>query len=285
MYRFRVPEIFLGCFLTIAVFAMGMLFGPYPQPPAHQVSATASQSESKVKHPESEPSGWAWLSKDAAGFFTFGLVAVGIGQAILFFIQLRYMRVGMADATMAANASKTSADAAMKSATVSERALTELERPWVFAFGAAVVQTNMVGGWVFEYKVANYGKMPAIIEVANIGLVTSDCGEPPLPLMIDDSHNLVVSPILQAGEQRTLREPIPGDEDGSISFQVLQTASGETLEKVPGFQPPPDFDSFFRVIIGYRGPTSTGHQTSAMWFYQAPFDLLNRGGEDYNYTK
>src|SRR5258705_2980757 len=102
--RFRTPELFLGCFLTIAVFAMGMLFvrWPYPQPSAYQVSTAAAQSESKEKQSEGEPSGWAWLLKDAAGFFTFGLVAVGVGQAFLFFIQFSYMRVGMGDAQLPA---------------------------------------------------------------------------------------------------------------------------------------------------------------------------------------
>ena len=48
--RFRTPELFLGCFLTIAVFAMGMLFvrWPYPQPSAYQVSTAAAQSESAL---------------------------------------------------------------------------------------------------------------------------------------------------------------------------------------------------------------------------------------------
>ena len=114
MHRFRTPELFLGCFLTIAVFAAGMLFvRPYANQPTYQVGAAAPQSESKEKQSEGDPSGWwSWLSKDAAGFFTFGLVVVGIGQALLFFIQLRFMRRGMDDAKTAADAAKEAADAA-----------------------------------------------------------------------------------------------------------------------------------------------------------------------------
>jgi hypothetical protein len=65
----------------------------------------------------------------------------------------------------------------------------------------------------------------------------------------------------------------------------LQSSSGEILESTPGYDPPPDFDSFFRVTVGYRGPNTAGHETGALWMYQAPFDFLNRGGEEYNYTK
>jgi hypothetical protein len=65
MYRFRVPEIFLGCFLTIAVFAAGMLFvRPYADQPAHQVSATTADNQGKEKQREGDPGGWGpWLLK------------------------------------------------------------------------------------------------------------------------------------------------------------------------------------------------------------------------------
>src|SRR5262245_39808985 len=46
-------------------------------------------------HYRNEP----WLTKDAAGFFTFLLVVVGGVQVGLFYWQLRYMRTGMEDAS------------------------------------------------------------------------------------------------------------------------------------------------------------------------------------------
>jgi hypothetical protein len=77
MYRFRVPELFLGCFLTVAVFAAGMLFvrWPYASNPAQAVKQQeASEQGSKAQRPDSELTGSTWLTKDAAGFFAFVLV-------------------------------------------------------------------------------------------------------------------------------------------------------------------------------------------------------------------
>lgn len=125
MYRFRVPELFLGCLLTVAVFAIGMLFEGQKQP-ASPTQTTSNQeaasARQKTQGPDAELTGSTWLTKDAAGFFTFGLVWVGLGQAVLFFVQLRYMRTGMSDATIAANAAKESADTAREALHASHRA-------------------------------------------------------------------------------------------------------------------------------------------------------------------
>src|ERR1700688_1769194 len=47
--RFRLPEIFLGCFLTVAVFAMGFLFAsskhPETPPQAHTTQTAESKSQ------------------------------------------------------------------------------------------------------------------------------------------------------------------------------------------------------------------------------------------------
>jgi hypothetical protein len=130
MYRFRVPEIFLGCFLTVAVFATGMLFeGPKQAPgPAQSISQQEAASEGhKAQNPDAELTGSTWLTKDAAGFFAFSLVLVGLGQALLFFVQLRYMRNGMDDATIAANAAKESADTAKVQAEVARDTLRTMQ--------------------------------------------------------------------------------------------------------------------------------------------------------------
>jgi hypothetical protein len=130
MYRFRVPEIFLGCILTVAVFATGMLFerakqtSSPTQSVSHREAATESQN---AQSPDAELTGSAWLTKDAGGFFTFGLVIVGIGQAVLFFFQLSYMRTGMDDAAIAASAAKESADTAKIQAEVAHNTLITMQ--------------------------------------------------------------------------------------------------------------------------------------------------------------
>src|SRR5260221_3446711 len=61
-----------------------------------------------------------------------------------------------------------SADAAKKAADVAERTLTDLERPYIFAFGAFSlnVDQSVAGGFIpfVTYSVANYGKTPGIVE-------------------------------------------------------------------------------------------------------------------------
>jgi hypothetical protein len=162
-----------------------------------------------------------------------------------------------------------------------------LERPWIFVFGAKVVGPDVYNEWYIEYTVANYGKMPAIISKVNNGIEISEKVEPAWPLEAVEGNSLVDAPILASGEQRTIRELIPVQEaeKGSVAYRTTQTESGEqTIEAIPLYNTPTGFDSFFIVKIDYRGPKSIGHGTAACWLYMPPYDLLVRGGEDYNYT-
>lgn len=95
MHRFRTPELFLGRFLTIAVFAIGMLFES-----RHTLSnPNPTQKSDSGNEAHIEPSSFGdWITHDASGFFTAWLVVVGFGQAGLFVWQLFYMRRGMNDA-------------------------------------------------------------------------------------------------------------------------------------------------------------------------------------------
>lgn len=286
MYRFRVPEIFLGCFLTVAVLATGILFQPFRSAQTVEKQETARQRH-KAESPDAELTGSTWLTKDAAGFFTFWLVVVGFGQAILFFIQLRYMRKGMDDATRAARAAEDAAKAGMDQAKVAERALTELERPWVFVFGPKYATTDGEEFFV-EYTVANYGKMPAIIEGASLGFVFDAAdGGPQLPLNLDEDHSLVSSPILSAGEERPLREYFPANPRGEVSFRMIHEGTDEqSLIRTPSVEIGLGHRLFFRVIIPYRGPISRGHETRANWLYrEEPMDFVRRGGQLNNHTK
>src|SRR5690349_16607642 len=57
-----------------------------------------------------------WLTKDAAGFFTFLLVVVGLAQVSLFLWQLWLIRETLEDTKIAADAAKVGAQAARDSA-------------------------------------------------------------------------------------------------------------------------------------------------------------------------
>jgi hypothetical protein len=242
MHRFRTPELFLGCFLTVAVFSAGMLFvnWPYANQPTQQISAAAPKSDSNERQAErNEPSGWLpWLFKDAAGFFTFGLAAIGVGQAMLFFIQLRYMRSGMDDAAISASAAKEAADTAKIQAEVARDTLKTMQdtaerqlRAYVFVESAQVI--NVVDGSgspEAHVVIKNYGQTPAY-ELVNVsGFAMDQYPSPPtLSLIINDADFGIGSKTAMAlgpGACLSLSRPVKDPPSHQKSEMKLSTGLG-----------------------------------------------------------
>src|SRR5262249_36392494 len=149
-----------------------------------------------------------------------------------------------------------SADASEKSAAVAHDALTQLERPYIFIFGAKqIFEAEDSKDFYTTYTVANYGKLPAIIEGAWIDWVISDKAEPPSPPLLEDGHTLMTAPIFGAGEKReSLKGYIPqGMSTGEIVARIDNTPS-KTVAVAPVFDVPEGFDVYFRAVIKYRGP-------------------------------
>jgi hypothetical protein len=138
--------------------------------------------------------GEPWLTKDAAGFFTFLLVGVGAAQLWLFVWQLRLFRESLDDAKIAADAAKEAADAgkiqaetAQLHAETARQTLQTMQdtaerqlRAYVFAEPGGPLERQMVGipstgvgaqpyGGIaamqrhifFEVKFTNSGQTPA----------------------------------------------------------------------------------------------------------------------------
>jgi hypothetical protein len=204
----------------------------------------------------------------------------------------------------AANAASMSANASTRQAHVAEAALAQLERPYIFVFGVrGIRQDPETQEFYVEYSVANYGKMPAIIETPHVGFVISDRGEPPIPPLLFDGHSLLASPILQAGEQRRrIREYFPTGMVGpDINVRIEHVVRAADIDPnrllaeggpvpsddvVPTFNIPNGFDIFFRAVIGYRGPFTTAHETGVLWLYNpATFEFAVRGAEEHNYVR
>jgi hypothetical protein len=127
-----------------------------------------------------------WITHDAAGFFTAWLVIVGFGQAGLFVWQLRYMRIGMRDATVAANAARDSS-----------AALVAAERARFFIVISGQNLTNLVdtanqngrltGGEniVITYQFKNYGKTPGVVrELVIDSMIATDPVDPQLHALV-----------------------------------------------------------------------------------------------------
>jgi hypothetical protein len=212
------------------------------------------------------------------------------------------LREQIAIARQNADAAQKSAEASIQQAKIAENALVQLERPYIFIFGVRGIKQDVASQDFFvEYTVANYGKMPAIIEAPHIGFDISDRAEPPMPPLLHDSHNLMASPILQAGEQRkNIRAYFPAGMVGpeiNVIVEAVRAADVEPNSILSGAEEPPEtvfptfnipegFDIFFRALIRYRGPLSAAHETGAVWLYNpGTFEFVIRGGEEHNYVK
>jgi hypothetical protein len=123
-------------FLVIALVAWAIfglpIFDSFFRPHSGPAKAEASHHSTKESQAQ-EP----WLTKDAAGFFTLGLVVVGGIQVGLFLWQLRLIRESLDDTKIAADAAKEAADVAKESLNLSrENAQTELRAYIVVATGS-----------------------------------------------------------------------------------------------------------------------------------------------------
>jgi hypothetical protein len=95
-----------------------------------------------------------------------------------------------------ASSTQVAAKAANDAAEIAQRSLTDLERPYIFIFGVRQIRHVVDDEWYVEFTVANYGKMPAIIEGAWIDFVTDNEGKPPSPTLLEEGHTLLASPNL-----------------------------------------------------------------------------------------
>ena len=269
---------------------MGILFSS--QYPRQSAQTYSSEKPNQSAESKSEPKPfWESAATDPVAAFTLGLVLVGAFQVGLFYVQLKLIRTSLNDAKIAADAAASAANAASRQADAAEKTLATIERPYVFIFGVRQLDYNSPEFYV-RYTVANYGKIPAIIDEVFAGFVPFDGGEMPLPLGKDDDHGLSVNPVLESGEKMdALREYIPeGMDTGAIHVVVgEENAFGfdQSQGRIsPEWNVPPNSDVYFRVVIRYHGPFSKGHETAAAWWCMTGSShLLLRGGEDYNYNR
>jgi hypothetical protein len=137
----------------------------------------------------------------------------------------------------------------------------KLERPYVYIFDPAGLEFehNREDPYYYvKYKVANYGKTPATIEALLVGVNVGQ--SPSEPHQILGWHNLLRLPILTPNEKRVdLEVPFPDE-------IVIEEYADADTPPIPVPEIIGDDTGFFvRVVIRYRGPFSTNHETSACW--------------------
>jgi hypothetical protein len=157
--KIHVHEVFLGVFLTVAVFAMGMLFESSRRPPAEQHAASNIAKEDTGHQPER--SLWNWLTHDAAGFFTLWLVIVGGGQIGLFYWQLRLIKITADDAKRAGIAAERAADATAASVELARQTAVRQLRAYVSVQSVGFVPSKDVSRIKVKFVIRNFGQTPA----------------------------------------------------------------------------------------------------------------------------
>jgi hypothetical protein len=68
--RFRVPELFPGCLLTVAIFSMGILFASPFQPESYKQTAATEQHSTDKKTENNENAQSLWVPVDSVGLYT-----------------------------------------------------------------------------------------------------------------------------------------------------------------------------------------------------------------------
>jgi hypothetical protein len=158
--RQRIAGVLSACALTglFIFYSISAWQGSGNQTP----SPYATHNSQNPSHQQiDESSGWYWLTHDAAGFFTLGLVFVGLGQAGLFFWQLRLMREGLRDTKEAADAAKETAEATTASVSLSRETAKRQLRAYIHidTVTISLIQTEYDPN--IDILVKNFGATPA----------------------------------------------------------------------------------------------------------------------------
>jgi hypothetical protein len=181
-----------------------------------------------------------FIATGILALITAGLVVVG-------FFQVRDAKAAIA--------------AAVKSANVAERALTDLERPYLFILDYnwllvdAAKEIGAETGWA--YIVANVGKLPAVITRVSSG---TRFGRSIPPLNDEPAiAELLTAPLIGADERRKVKQSLSNDDDPRHECEIR---GGKAI--IPGIA----FKTggvIVKICIEYDGPLTRGHVTTACW--------------------
>ena len=195
---------FAGTFISFGLVA-GILIGSPLYSPYHNEIQKGQQSTPETCTEQGSASARAeertadytyWLD-----FWTAGLVFVAVGQAIMFLIQLDFMRRGMADTKLAADAAKESSDLARDEFNASHRprlrvsniAVRPNNHPAVFE--DYFLPNHQIAG---TFYVTNVGDGPALITGSHVRVFLTSI---PLPMRLpyEGSHGDVSRYELESG--------------------------------------------------------------------------------------
>lgn len=137
------------------------------QAPRQQITQTASSEHGggKQNHKSLE-----WGHSDpGVTLATVALVLIAVVQAVMFFVQLRYMRIGVNDAADAAQAANASAQATREAVTLAKDTAKRQLRAYVHVSEARFSDFGFPGG-IYLVNYTNTGQTPAYDVYSSIAL-------------------------------------------------------------------------------------------------------------------
>jgi hypothetical protein len=161
---------------------------------------------------------WLTTYTGLLAWFTAGLIAVGLGQICMFFRQLGYMKQGMIDAKIAAEAAKESADTAKTQAETARGTLVTMQdtaerqlRAYVFIDDAKFEHAPSPPHlWRIILVIKNFGQTPAYDVIARIDRDIT--ARRPDDALIQFSNNATTYPRTTVAPQKWAAIQIPCDQ-------------------------------------------------------------------------
>jgi hypothetical protein len=237
-----------------------------------QVAATGQKVTEETAARERQLIEYTGKTADYTGaiaLLALAALIVSIAQAWFFWRQLNHMREGMRDAATVARATQVSAD-------IADKTFQRIQRPYIFISGIGAITHDGFDDKSFvEYSVVNHGQIPAVIEdvQTSFACLPQDFPDPTLQAELD--HELFVHDVVGAGKRRP-RIKVFAPEGMRWVYEARQRMA-------PMVEP--NEYLFVRVVIKYRGPFTSGHETSACWKYDGYTNsFIAYRHDQYTYT-
>jgi hypothetical protein len=168
-----------------------------------------------------------------------------------------------------------------QSVEISKRALTDLERPYLFILDYNWLLTGpaKIGGLEsgLVYSVANGGKLPAFIKGVKLGI---EIGGPTPPHMDDEPlvHDLMTAPLIGAGEQRKVIQGFTDENGGDVVECQIRGGKATIPSSILKAG-----RMITKIYIEYDGPITTGNTTTACWeWHPVKYAFTQYGGPEHN---
>ena len=247
--KFYFPEILFGMFLAVAIFAMGVVFESSRHPPGDNQYAHGANN------------GGTPIVADN-----------GIKITDWLLVLLNFFLVGSTLMLWKAN---------NRSAQVAERALTDLERPFV---GVKILEDglfnleNGVEHKSLRFRLVNYGRTPATITQLFDDIIICQCGKTPTLLDTTTEENKIPMGF------------IIGADSEAYQLSDRRYADRFSEAELRAFTMGTD-DVFFLGFVRYRDIFNNKYQTGFCLKWTVPegrlgsFPFLFEGEDGYNYTE